>query len=268
MPELQVLVATMHQTDLSLWEKMNIGCDAILANQADREEVTCRQTEQGTVKMITTTTRGVGLNRNIALLASEAEYLLFADEDVVYYDGAAREVCEAFRENPRADVLIFGMDMVKDGRVVERRHLKGGRLHVWNALRFGTYRIAVRRAAILRENILFHQCFGGGCPFSSGEDSLFLKTCFDRGLRVYAHETVLGTCAKDSSTWFTGYNEKYFYDRGVLMRLLFPKMPRLMAVYFAVRFKRQTQVPLLRRVRLQLDGVKGGKTMRPYRELP
>ena len=109
MPELQVLVATMHQTDLSLWEKMNIGCDAILAYQADREEVTCRQTEQGTVKMITTTTRGVGLNRNIALLASEAEYLLFADEDVVYYDGAAREVCEAFRENPRADVLIMSV---------------------------------------------------------------------------------------------------------------------------------------------------------------
>ena len=36
MSELQVLVATMHQRDFSLVEKMNIRCDAVIANQADR----------------------------------------------------------------------------------------------------------------------------------------------------------------------------------------------------------------------------------------
>ena len=30
---LQILVAAMHQTDFSLVEKMNLQCDAILANQ-------------------------------------------------------------------------------------------------------------------------------------------------------------------------------------------------------------------------------------------
>ena len=38
MNHLQILVATMHQTELSLAEKMNIRCSAIIANQADREE--------------------------------------------------------------------------------------------------------------------------------------------------------------------------------------------------------------------------------------
>ena len=36
---LQVLVATMHQTDHSLLEKMNIQSDAIVVNQCNRNEV-------------------------------------------------------------------------------------------------------------------------------------------------------------------------------------------------------------------------------------
>ena len=95
---------------------------------------------------------------------------------------------------------------------------------------------------------------------------MFLKACFDAGLRVYAHEYVLGTCAKDTSTWFVGHNEKYFYDKGVLMRYLFPRIPRLMAVYFGVRFKRDTELSIKRRVQLMLLGVRGGKNMEPYQE--
>lgn len=262
MSQLQVLVATMHQKDLSLVEKMNIDCDAVIANQADRNEILV--TEK--VKMITTNTRGVGLNRNIALLAADAEFLLFADDDMVYYDGLAKSVVQAFRESPKADVLIFGIDITRNGEITERRHLNPRRLRVWNAMKFGAVRIAIRRSALLRENISFNQNFGGGCSFSSGEDSLFLKACFDAGLKVYAHSYVLGTCAKDVSSWFVGYNEKYFYDRGVLMRYLFPRCPRLMSLYFGIRFKRQTEIGALQRVKLMLSGVRGGKTMTPYKD--
>lgn len=262
MKPLQVLVATMHQKDLSLVDKMNIRCDAVIANQADRNEIVVTDR----VKMITTHTRGVGLNRNIALLASDAEILLFADDDVTYNDDMPQAVVAAFRENPKADVLIFGMDITRNGQVTERRHLQNKRLRVWNAMRFGTYTIAIRRARLLQYNITFNQNFGGGCPFSSGEDSLFLKACFDAGLRIYAHEYVLGTCAKDTSTWFVGHNEKYFYDKGVLMRYLFPKCPRLMALYFGTRFKRETELNTLRRVKLMLQGVRGGKKMERYKD--
>ena len=262
MARLQVLVATMHQKDLSITEKMNIRCDAVIANQADRNDILV----EGDVKMITTATRGVGLNRNIALLAADGDILLFADDDMVYNDDMPQAVTAAFRENPRADVLVFGIDIVKNGSVVEYRHLKKHRLYVFNSMRYGTCRIAIRREALLRANILFNQNFGGGCPFSAGEDSLFLKACFDRGLKVYAHEYVLGTCSKDTSTWFVGYDEKYFYDRGVLMRWLFPRIPHVMALYFGIRFKRSTEVKVGQRIRLMLEGVRGGKYMRQYQK--
>ena len=260
MEKLQVLVATMHQKDLSIVGKMNLRCSAVIANQADREEIVT----EGTVEMITTATRGVGLNRNIALLAAEGDILLLSDDDVVYRDDMPEAVTAAFRDNPKADVLIFGMDIVKDGQVVEKRYLKNSRLHMWNALRFGTYRIAVRRSALLQHNIMFHQQFGGGCTFSAGEDSLFLKNCFDHGLKVYGHEYVLGQCCKDSSSWFVGYNEKYFYDKGVSVRKLFPRLYWLMGAYFAVRFKRQTELSAGKRLRLMYAGISGAKTMQSY----
>lgn len=266
MSKLEVLVVTMHQTDGSIVEKMNIGCDVVLANQAHTNSITVERTPSGLRKLITTDTRGVGLNRNIALLASDADILLLADDDVVYNDDMPENVCRAFQENPQADVIIFGMDIVKNGVVTEKRHLPRKKRHVWDSLRFGTYTMAVRRKAILQHNITFNQNFGGGCMYSAGEDSLFLKACFDAGLTVYSHEYVLGTCCKDTSTWFTGYGEKYFYDKGVLVRYLFPKTCYLMAPYFAIRFKRETEVSVGKRLKLVYAGVRGGKNLMPYQK--
>lgn len=266
MKNVQVLVATMQQKDLSIVADMNIHCSAVIANQADREEIVDCTTEFGNVKMITTSTRGVGLNRNIALMAAEAELLMFADDDVVYNDDMPENVERAFLDNPNADLIIFGMDLVKNGKVIDKRHQKNKRLRIWNSMKFGTYVIAARRQSLVNKNITFNQCFGGGCSFSAGEDSLFLKSCFDAGLKVYSHEYVLGTCCKDSSSWFVGYNEKYFYDKGVLVRNLFPKTAYIMALYFGIRFKRETSLGMLERLKYIYRGVRCGKKMLPYSE--
>ena len=264
MEGLQVLVATMHRSDFSIVGKMNIRCNAVIANQAEREEIATAATEYGVCKMITTKTRGVGLNRNIALMASEGEYLLFADDDVVYNDDMPEAVMNAFRQLPEADVILFGMDITKKGNVIEKRRGKNQRLHVWNAFRYGTYCLAVRRKAVLQHNITFHQSFGGGCMFSAGEDSLFIKSCFDSGLKVFSHEYALGTCAKDSSTWFEGFNEKFFYDKGVLARFLFPRMFLPLVLYYMVRFQGRTEISAFRRLSLMLDGIRGAKSLSPY----
>ena len=261
---LQVLVAAMRQKDFSLVEKMNIRCEAVIANQSDCNKFSEIKTEYGEVAMITTDTRGVGLNRNIALLASKADILLLSDDDMEYNDDMPEKVVEAFKNNPEADVIIFSVDYIKNGEITERRNVCR-RLHLWNTMRFGTCSVAVRRSSIINNNITFNQCFGGGCEFSAGEDSLFLKSCFDSGLKVFSDSYVLGRCCKDTSTWFNGYNEKYFYDKGVLVRKLFPKTAYLMALYFGANFKRDTDIGLLKRLNLVYRGVYAGKKMTPYR---
>jgi hypothetical protein len=76
--DLQILVVSMHQSDFSLVDKMNMRTNVIIANQTSFDGVEEKKYDFGTVKMISSQTRGVGLNRNIALLASETDILLFA----------------------------------------------------------------------------------------------------------------------------------------------------------------------------------------------
>ena len=111
-------------------------------------------------------------------------------------------------------------------------------------MRFGTCRMAVRREAILKKNIHFSSLFGGGCLYGSGEDSLFLVQCFKSGLKVCSHEYVLGVCSKDESTWFDGYNEKYFFDKGALLACAFPATKHLIKWYFIFKYHRKTKMPL------------------------
>ena len=95
----------------------------------------------------------------------------------------------------------------------------------------------------------------------SGAEKYFVAR---KGLKVYGSSYVLGTCAKDTSTWVTADHEKYFYDKGALVRHLFPRCPYLMAPYFAIRFKRETSLGVWQRLKLVFRGVRGGKKLLPY----
>lgn len=267
MSEVQVLLATMGRQDFSIAETMNIRCPAVIANQCGRDGLETMESPWGTWKMVSSSTRGVGVNRNIALFAADGDILLFADDDVVYNDDMPERVAEAFRARPDADMIFFGLDIIREGKLSEKRHFEKKRRRLWNAMRFGACTIAIRREAVERCNLSFHRLFGGGCMYSAGEDSLFIRSCFRSGLRVYSHDYVLGTCCKDTSSWFVGYNEKYFYDKGALVRCLFPRAHYLMAPYFAFRFKRQTDVPKMRRLKLILAGIKGCAHSQPYRDI-
>lgn len=265
MRDFQVLVATMNQSDFLLGEKMNLSCDAVFANQCGSNNVRMYTTEHGIWKMISTDTRGVGINRNIALFAADADIVLFADDDMTYYDGTFVGVKKAFAEFPDADVIIFSVDLEKNGIVYEKRRVPHKKMHIWNSLKYGTYSIAVRRNAVIKKNITFNHCFGGGSIYGSGEDSLFLKECFDKKLKVYSYDCVLGMCNKDHSSWFTGYNEKYFYDKGALLGCLFPNLKYFMVPVFALKFKK-SDISLRRRMWHMFKGLHNVQKLIPYSE--
>ena len=123
-------------------------------------------------------------------------------------------------------------------------------------MKYGAARMAVRPAALKKHNIWFSTLFGGGCLYGSGEDSLLLRQCFRAGLRVYSHSYVLGTCAKDSSSWFTGYNEKYMFDKGAWIACAFPHAKCLMKWYFTRKLIKKTSLSKKEVCRLIKQGIR------------
>ncbi|QSX09595.1 glycosyltransferase [Alkalibacter rhizosphaerae] len=156
--KVEVLCVTMHQKDLKKFKEMNIQTDAVFANQAEGQNYEESIIDGHRVKMITTPYRGVGNNRNMAILHSSGDILMFADDDMVYLDGYDKGVVEAFQKLPDADMIVFRYDTDSSRKMAPIEKAK--RVHLWNFMRYGTVSFVVKRDSLLRKNLSFTQIFG------------------------------------------------------------------------------------------------------------
>lgn len=227
---LQVLVSAVGQEVSTLAEKMHLESDAIIINQTDCFAFQEYEYAGKKISCYSFAEKGVGLSRNNALLRATADIVLFSDEDIVYDKGYEERILEEFKKHPEADMLLFNM-RVGEARATyytEQFH----RVHIWNAGRYPTYSFAVRREKLHAAHVTFSLLFGGGAKYSNGEDSLFLKDCLTCRFKVYAVPVTIGTEVERESTWFNGYHEKFFTDRGVLYHFLYGKLAIPMAMRF------------------------------------
>ncbi len=266
---LQVLVAAMHQKDLSLPGKMNISTDVIIGNQCNHcsnEEYTMGDCK---VSYYNRPNRGVGMNRNVALMHANAEILTFADEDMVFRDNYASIIQNAFDSLSDADAIVFNIESV--GAQIKRRiNQRVKRVRWYNALNYGAARISVRSISIKRENIFFHSCFGGGTRYNAGEDVLFVMDMLRHGLRLYTYPVCIAQVDQTTSTWFTGYNEKFFHDKGVLFAAISRIWSKLFCIQFLIRHRytyQNSEITVAKAYRLMKEGIKSFKNLRTFGEL-
>lgn len=234
MEKVQVLMVTMNLGNAEeLLARTNIQTSFVIGNQCDRDDKQeiSRNGYNGLV--VSRNERGVGNNRNITLKYASGEYCVLADDDMRFHDGYEATVVQAFESHPDADVVIFNIDEKQTERRVNDRVKH---IHLWNYLNYGAARIAFRRSAVSYNGIAFNTNFGGGTPHSAGEDSLFLRECLRHRLKIFAVPVAVA-CLEDnrSSTWFTGYNRKYFNDKGVFLGVAHRKAAKLLALLYAVK---------------------------------
>ncbi|MHB1391564.1 MAG: glycosyltransferase family A protein [Clostridia bacterium] len=233
---LQVLVSTMHQSDHSLLEKMNIQSDAIIINQCNRNEFEEFEYKDYLIRFISFAERGVGLSRNNALMRSTADICLFADEDVSYIDGYKEIIVKAFEDKPEVDMILFNVPSTNSDRpsfIISKR----SRIRWYNCLKYGAVKMAAKVEKLKEANVYFSLLFGGGAKYSAGEDSLFIAECIKKGLKVYANPTVIGYVSQKDSSWFEGYTDKYFMDKGVFYRCISKWWAGLLCLQFCIRHR-------------------------------
>lgn len=236
--EMQVLVATVGgaKQDYSLLEKMNIQTNAIVCNQCDRNDFEGFSWKGHAIRWLSFKERGVGLNRNNALMRATGDICLFADDDMIYVDSYERIIREAFSKLPSADVIIFNLKEPVSIRPVIK---KTQRVWYHNYLRYGTARIAVRLSSVKANGIYFNQCFGGGTEHCHGEDNLFLTDCLKCGLKVFAFPAYIAELTEErASSWNQGYDKKYLKDQGVLYRTISRRWWKILCAQDALRHKK------------------------------
>ncbi len=227
-----MLISGMNLDTTHVAENMKLEADAIVINQTDSFGFEEYQYNNRNIRVYSFIEKGVGLSRNNALLRADGDIVLFSDEDIVYNEGYAKAVLDAFEANPDIDMIFFNFDVAEDRQTYHIE--KKGRIRSYNCGRYPTYSLAVRREVLHKKGITFSLLFGGGAKYSNGEDSLFIKQCIKSGMKALALPVTLGREVPRPSTWFNGYTDKFFYDRGVLYKALYKGLAKPLALRFLI----------------------------------
>lgn len=238
--KVQLLISAMFAEPKELVNKMNVSSEAVLINQCDVNgfENFWVQDADGIdreIKAYSFNERGVGLSRNNALLRADKEISLFSDDDIIYVDDYEKRIAAEFEKHKEADVLLFNVEVCEERRTYFNTDFH--RVRWYNCGRYPAYAIAIRTDKMHSSNLTFSLLFGGGAKYSNGEDSLFLRDCLKAGLKMYATDVVIGREEAGESTWFFGYNKKFFYDRGVLYHYLYGAMAKVWGLRFLLKNK-------------------------------
>lgn len=235
--KVEVLASVMNQIPDNIAEQMQLDSDAVIINQCDRLDYEEKAHRGHTLRFFSFPDRGVGRSRNEAILRAQGDICLFSDQDIVYEPGYAQAISEEFENNPKADMILFNIAVEEDRRTYWITKRK--RVHWYNCGRYGAVSFAVRRESLVSSGIYFSLLFGGGARYSNGEDSLFLKEFMSKGYKVYTAPVTIGRETAGESSWFGGYNEKFFHDRGALYRYLYGRLDWIMALRFLLVHRKQ-----------------------------
>jgi hypothetical protein len=224
MSKVQILVTTMHQTDDRKFDEMNLQTDAVIANQADFEDFEKKMHGENKVCFVTTRTRGLSKNRNIAIenISADAEYVVFSDDDLVWKDGYENIILDAFEKHPECPVLKFNLNCVSERKIAMKRFKE---FHIATRREVGSWGVCgvAMKADILREGCLnFNERFGTGTPNYCGEDSIFLQELFKKKYKTGCIPDVVADIDQADSSWFKGHDEKYFTVAGMILQEIYP----------------------------------------------
>ena len=258
-----MLCVTMFQKDFSKLEKMNVRSDIIFANQCEKNDDETIKFNNHKARMISTTTRGVGINRNFTLQYAEADICLLSDDDVVYSDDAEQKIIAEFEAYPDADVMFFHLNSSDASRSIKKPS-QTVRLGKWSRLPWGGAHVAFRLNSIRKANVWFTTLFGGGCTFPSGEDSIWLIEARRKGLVFYASKETIGSVDMSNSSWYTGADERYYYGKGAMYECIKKKPIFLWELYFALRTRKKTKLSLCKQISWMENGRKGFKRLQSF----
>ena len=253
---LEVLISTMHQVDMSVAERCRCKSDVLIINQTDKEGYDEMQVDGHTVRMYSTTQRGLSRSRNMALIHAKGDICLICDEDEIFEDDYVDKILGAFERNPKADIIAFDFNKINTRENIKNKF--GSENLAPRFVFYSSQSLAFRREAVIKNQVFFDVRLGTGSGFiSAGEEGAWQRLAQRKGLVRYKCPSIIATVDYGSSTWFKGYNEKYFYDLGANLHVKYQKMKYIFMFYYIWRFKNEKAISKTAQMKYMMAGMKG-----------
>lgn len=235
--KLEVLMSCMHQKDAELVNRSRLTGDVLIVNQCDVDDYAEYATVTGTVRMFSTPQRGLTKSRNMAIRRARGDVCLLCDDDEVFLPDYEKKILSAYEALPQADIIIF-----KISNRTPSFPDKVMRLRFPKTMKVSSWQISFRRERLLSAGVWFDELLGAGTDNGAEEELKFLTDCQKAGLSIFYVPAEIASVAQVESTWFNGFTETFFENRGATTRyILGAGMASVYAIYYIVRKRKQYQ---------------------------
>ena len=134
-------------------------------------------------KQLSLETTGVAKSRNAAIANASGEYLVFADDDIVFSERGLQEAITYLDQNQDVSlVLCRASDTVGKLRKNYPQEIKV--LGLFNSAKAATYEMIVRVADVKRLGVRFDERFGAGVENYLGDEYIFIVDLIRAGGRA------------------------------------------------------------------------------------
>lgn len=249
--KLEVLLSTMYMSNDNLIDKMNIKTNCTIVNQCENDSIYKKNYNGHLLNIINSKERGLSKSRNMALNNSTGDILLLADDDMVYVDDYEKIILNTFKKY-NEDIIAFQVEGIE--KKFKTYKPKSCRVNKLTSMKISSVEVAIRKSSLKNKNLQFNELFGSGSIYKMGEENIFLFNCLDNGLKIRYVPIKIADLHMADSTWFTGFNEKYFFDRGATYYEMFGILCDFLILQFIFRKRKVLEISMYQAWKCALKG--------------
>ena len=228
---LEVLISTMNINSIeennNLIKKMNIKGNYLTISQTNKKGVE--------KNIIYDDKRGLSKSRNMAIKNANSDIIVIADDDVTYLDDYENIIKQAYKENPKADMIAFYVESTNPKRKI--RKLRTGKVGFIEIFRVCSCQLTFKLDSIKKNNLVFDENFGAGTKNYCGEETIFLRDCLKKKMKLFYVNKKIGTVEQKESTWFDKKGKEYIQVEKECFKRISPKFWWILLCQFVVRKK-------------------------------
>ena len=236
----QSLVTTINQTPNEIEQMlngMNISGDVLVGNQCGKNGAYEIAGKKYRAKVIELSEYGASLNRNTILKLAVGTYVTFVEEDTIFSDDYL-DICQAAIsriDGKKYNAVRLNIQSLNPERPI-KQIFKESTANFKKLRPFGVCGIIFNREFLLTNSLLFNEDIGPGKYISYGEDSLFLANFIRNKGKLLLLTLNLYKLKQTESTWFGTLSiPRELISAGFVHQALYPNIPYLPSLYFAIR---------------------------------
>jgi glycosyltransferase involved in cell wall biosynthesis len=181
--------------------------------------------------------KGVAKSRNRAIDLSQAEYLIFSDDDITFSEQGLQEAIAYLDGNPDV-ALLLGQATDESGVLRKRYPATVTKLGSLNSARAATYEMIIRVSDIRRLGIRFDEDFGAGAKNYLGDEYIFVVDLIRAGGKAIFAPITLAQHPTESSgsRWGSAQDRR---ARAVIFKRVFGALAPFVRLPFGIRRRRE-----------------------------